>query len=192
MEGPGEGGPDRLERDRRSATAAVDGQAMTVIEAVTRGLSLGATFRGRASRSEFWWFALVYGGALTALLIVGFGAFGPGLLTGLGPMLLLAALLATPLLAAGYRRLHDTGLPGWLALIPPAMTVLFVPMFYLMWMLGGDARPQSDLQFAVAQALAFLLYVMRYGTLPAWVILAILLVRPGQAGANAHGAPPAA
>lgn len=68
-----------------------------------------ATFEGRASRSEYWWYAL--------------GSFIVSLLLGLIPFvgLLISLALFIPGLAVAVRRLHDTGRSGWfmlLALIP--------------------------------------------------------------------------
>ena len=67
-----------------------------------------ATFPGRASRSEYWWFVLAYvvGAIIVSLLGIGF----------LYVIYMLA--LIVPASAAGYRRLQDTGRNGWLIFIP--------------------------------------------------------------------------
>lgn len=66
-----------------------------------------ADFQGRASRPEFWWFAL--------FVLLGTSAFTLISET-LGSLFLLAVLL--PLLAAGARRLRDSGnSPWWLAIL---------------------------------------------------------------------------
>jgi len=61
-----------------------------------------AEFNGRASRSEFWWFALFITLVSAALVYIS---------ETLGSVFLIATLL--PLLAAGTRRLRDTGKSGW-------------------------------------------------------------------------------
>ncbi|MFJ6418173.1 DUF805 domain-containing protein [Paeniglutamicibacter sp. NPDC091659] len=95
-----------------------------------------ATFSGRASRSDFWWWELV--GAIVGLIL--YSICIPSLLTALsersrgagfhlnGGMILFIVLasiwgLATivPSLALAWRRLHDANFSGWfflLALIP--------------------------------------------------------------------------
>lgn len=78
---------------------------MTFQESVRVCLAKYADFSGTASRSEYWWFAL---------FVVLAGAVASEVAHSLGTILLLATLL--PLLAAGTRRLRDTGRSGWLQL----------------------------------------------------------------------------
>jgi uncharacterized membrane protein YhaH (DUF805 family) len=77
-----------------------------------------ATFKGRACRSEYWYFFLFYVLIFVGLSIVD-GIFDTynseqsvGLLSGL-----FAIAMALPSLAVGVRRLHDTGRSGWWLLI---------------------------------------------------------------------------
>ncbi|MGN1172458.1 MAG: DUF805 domain-containing protein [Muribaculaceae bacterium] len=82
-------------------------------EAISRAFNNYANFNGRASRSEYWWFALFN-------FILGCIPF-VNILAGLA--------LLIPSLALGARRLHDTGRSGWwllLALIPFGAIVLLV------------------------------------------------------------------
>lgn len=86
-----------------------------------------ADFEGRASRSEYWWFALSE--VLWLLLVwvlVGFviaGAMhdspvGLGIATSLLLLLFLAGLaLVVPAIAVTVRRLHDAGYSGWFYLL---------------------------------------------------------------------------
>lgn len=86
-----------------------------------------ATFSGRASRSEFWWWYLAH--ALVIILIFAFMVIGaiagmttdpitgrtePGPLIGVGAGLLVLWQLATlvPTIAISWRRLHDANLAG--------------------------------------------------------------------------------
>lgn len=88
-----------------SSTASGDGKTMTFFEAIRVCFIKYAQFDGRASRSEFWWFALfvtLVAGALEYLS------------QNLSAIFLIAVLL--PLLAAGTRRLRDSGKSGWLQL----------------------------------------------------------------------------
>ncbi len=79
---------------------------------------------GRASRSEFWWFAPV--GLLPPVLF----AFRQDLFVATfwdGWQLFVILALAVPLLSAAARRLHDTEMPGESVLIP------FAP-FFVVWL----------------------------------------------------------
>ena len=84
-----------------------------------------ATFRGRASRSEYWWFFLF------CLLLGFFGGFLEGALGRDGAVLSGLLSLATflPSLAVTVRRLHDTDRSGWwiggfyLALLPVGLGI---------------------------------------------------------------------
>lgn len=109
---------------------------MSFMEAVRACLRAYANFRGRARRSEFWWFQL-YGLLLSIPAAIGFlalyvAAFA-GSVTGpaedpainpdavnwgafTGAMAVLAVYLfafSVPALAVTSRRLHDAGQPAW-------------------------------------------------------------------------------
>ncbi len=87
---------------------------MNFSTAISTCLSKYATFQGRASRSEYWWFYL-----FTVLL--GWGATMVGAVTmeDGGDMLsvLVGLAFALPTFAAGSRRLHDIGRSGWWQLL---------------------------------------------------------------------------
>jgi uncharacterized membrane protein YhaH (DUF805 family) len=89
--------------------------------AVKRFFTKYATFSGRASRSEFWWWALVSFAVSIVLNIISAGATtADGVPTlGVGSILALIWGLATivPSLALLVRRLHDGGFSGLLALL---------------------------------------------------------------------------
>lgn len=71
-----------------------------------------ATFRGRASRSEFWFFTLFY-------LIISFLAGAVEGVTGIAGFGYLPALvMLIPSIAVSCRRMHDTGRSGWFQLVP--------------------------------------------------------------------------
>ncbi len=88
--------------------------------AVTTCLTRYADFEGRASRSEYWWFALFVGLLTAAIAQVS---------ESLGGVILVLALL--PLTAAGARRLHDTGHSGWWQLFALAPVGFVVPLVLL-------------------------------------------------------------
>ena len=103
---------------------------MSFTESVTICLTKKyADFNGRASRSEYWWFFALYFGAVAILYILAWITFtasiaanpynpSPGfssLLFVLAFLVFLAGII--PFLAAGARRLHDTGKTALLLLL---------------------------------------------------------------------------
>ena len=79
---------------------------MTFGESISTCFSKYATFDGRATRSEYWWFALFTFLASVILGMISETASG---------VFSLAVLL--PSLAVGARRLHDTDRSGWFLLL---------------------------------------------------------------------------
>jgi transcriptional regulator with XRE-family HTH domain len=79
-----------------------------------------AVFDGRATRTEYWWFVL-FAGIATALSTL--------ISDTLGAVTLVVLLL--PLLAAGARRLHDTGRSGWWQLLAAVPFGFVVPLILL-------------------------------------------------------------
>ena len=87
-----------------------------------------ATFSGRASRSEFWYFYLFYWGLCSVLLFSSFISIMQGQrfisdiffwsFTGLG----LASLI--PFFAVSARRLHDINKSGWFQILPYPFSLL--------------------------------------------------------------------
>lgn len=82
-------------------------------EAVSSGFKNLTNFSGRASRSEFWWFALVTFVVYLILIAILQNVLGNQTTAVVISQLVFALLL----IAAGARRLHDTGKSGWLELL---------------------------------------------------------------------------
>lgn len=105
---------------------------MTFYESILVCLTKYAEFNGRASRSEFWWFTLfvlLVASALEYLSEV------------LGSVFLIGMLL--PLLAAGTRRLHDSGESAWwqLYLLVPVAGIILLG---IMWALPPTSPLPDD------------------------------------------------
>ena len=91
----------------------------TFVSAIQSGFRNYFNFKGRASRSEFWWwflFALIH--QLPTLVIYS-DYFN---FAGLGYYLRLVVLV--PTIAVAVRRMHDTNHRGWCLLVPPVNLVL--------------------------------------------------------------------
>ncbi|MBB5709685.1 DUF805 domain-containing protein [Sphingomonas xinjiangensis] len=91
-----------------------------------------ASFRGRAPRSEFWFFTLFWFGVCFAAIILDTMLGWSGEEAGAGPLYALAAIgLFLPSISVAVRRLHDTDRSGWrywLVLFP-----LIGFIFLLVW-----------------------------------------------------------
>ncbi|MFG6474918.1 DUF805 domain-containing protein [Microbacterium sp. P06] len=114
-----------------------------------------ATFSGRASRSEFWWWYLA--NVCVILFLYAFMAIGavagatydpvtessqPGPLIGVGAALLVLWSLATivPTLALSWRRLHDTNRSGafWFLGFVPFVGGIILLVFFIL-----DSNPEG-------------------------------------------------
>jgi uncharacterized membrane protein YhaH (DUF805 family) len=97
-----------------------------------------ATFEGRASRSEFWWFYL-----FTILMSWGASLVGVIALGDSGDLLSLVVSLALtlPFLAASARRLHDTGRSGWWILL--TLTIIGIIPLVIWWATDSDKLPNA-------------------------------------------------
>jgi uncharacterized membrane protein YhaH (DUF805 family) len=97
---------------------------VSIRTAISACFSNYATFSGRASRSEFWWFNL-----FATLMCWGASVVGnlQGITTGSDLVAvwlpnLVSLAFTLPLLAVGSRRLHDIGKSGWWQLL--ALTIV--------------------------------------------------------------------
>ena len=110
----------KMENAVNSNTSS-EGNTVTFLESIRVCLTKYAEFNGRASRSEFWWFALFVTLVASALVYLS---------EALSSIFLIAILL--PLLAAGARRLHDTGKSGWwqLFLLAPVGGIIVLGFFW--------------------------------------------------------------
>jgi uncharacterized membrane protein YhaH (DUF805 family) len=102
-----------------------------------------ATFRGRALRSEFWYFNLFAWLVAIAALILDAALFGKPQGT-LYAIVTLANLI--PGIAVGVRRLHDTDRTGWWwwILLVPLIGIVLLLIWYCMRGTQGQNRFGSD------------------------------------------------
>jgi uncharacterized membrane protein YhaH (DUF805 family) len=188
---------------------------MGPVEAVRTCFAKYVTFSGRARRPEYWWFVLAV--ALTGLAASGidgllFGAdiksvaepgdFSFGILIGFSPLGSIVSLATVlPMLAAGWRRLHDRGRPGWVMFLPHAIAiggmlaaiaiVLLVSLFAEALQSGG-AQPMVNQggPSATPSLWMILVSLTTAGAFIAMVWLFVQLVSSSQPGPNRFGPEP--
>lgn len=138
-----------------------------------------ASFQGRASRSEYWWFVLAYVIGAVVLALLGIRILG----------MLYTLALIVPLTAAGWRRLQDTGRPGWYILIPVAVGLLSMLVAPPMPHLGPGGQMTGAMPGMGRMGFMMVLGIVQL------VLAAIYLwwlTRPSQPETNAYGPPPQA
>ena len=97
-----------------------------------------AVFSGRASRSEFWWFALFgfIGGIVTMVvdvMILGYSSDSSG-----PTNIIFSIVTFLPYLSVGARRLHDINKSGWWQLI--VLTVIGLILLIIWWATVGENK----------------------------------------------------
>jgi uncharacterized membrane protein YhaH (DUF805 family) len=175
---------------------------MTFTAAIKTCFRKYVTFSGRASRPEYWWFFLFLILGSTAMgifdgLLFGAGTFetevtdtsakvtaeadGP-----LATLFSLATLL--PILAVGWRRMHDTGRSGLFLLYPLiAITGLisFIGMFK-----GFDAVTSGNVEEMMSGVLGVVFVLGALVVVLSPLIVLWWLTRPSQPGPNQYGPNP--
>ena len=100
---------------------------MKFTESVKTVYSKYATFSGRATRSEYWWFVLFWYAIILCAVLLGVATGIEKLTSAL--IGILGAISFIPIVALRVRRLHDIGKSGWwifLGLVPFGGFILFI------------------------------------------------------------------
>ena len=129
-------------------------------------------FKGRATRSEFWWFQLftllIFGFTSLADTWLGYELFAENTpITTAGELLVLL-----PTLAVTSRRLHDIGWSGWLQ-----APIILIYLTYLDFLVPGFSE---NVVFE---------YVFNIAGLY-WVIILLVCIKRGEAKFNKYGPNP--
>ncbi|MFK7945324.1 MAG: DUF805 domain-containing protein [Paracoccaceae bacterium] len=145
---------------------------MNLIKAVRSVYTKYATFSGRASRSEFWWYQLFYvviTGVPIAYISDAMDSFWS-----------LVNLL--PSLAVACRRLHDTDRSGWWQVLPIAAVPIFIAAFAL-----NRVLLEFNLDELFGSPLIWIGVVVGLGL---YVLLIVWWAMPGTPGPNRFGEDP--
>jgi uncharacterized membrane protein YhaH (DUF805 family) len=146
-------------------------------------------FSGRSSRSEFWFYVLLYVviyivASILDAIIFGRNAGGVAVLTSL-----VALVHLVPSISVSVRRLHDIDRTGWwilLGFVPAvAMVVLLGGSMFMMFAGGGD-EPQAAGWAAMGVSMLIVCLI----ALAVAIVLIVFYCTPGTAGANRFGPPP--
>ena len=105
-------------------------------QSISHCFSNYANFKGRASRSEFWWFnlfvlGLEFGADLWDASLGSTGSYGV-----MGILVLLGTTV--PVIAVAARRLHDLNKSGWWQLI--AITIIGLIPLIIWWATEGSKK----------------------------------------------------
>ena len=189
---------------------------MGLVGATKTCLKKFVTFSGRARRPEYWWFWLacvLAGMAASALDALLFGietvttetvtqspegavsvSYSEEVVS--GPIATLIGVVTfLPLLAANWRRLHDTGRSGLWSLLPLASMVLAVVAGLVTMMVGAALHTPSPGPGGVAEtfpeplATVTTLVVVLF-VLGSWALVTVFLLLPTQTGENRFGPEP--
>ncbi|WP_172299303.1 DUF805 domain-containing protein [Pseudoruegeria sp. HB172150] len=171
---------------------------MTFSQSVRTCFSKYFTFSGRASRPEYWWFFLFILVASFLLGIIDAALFGmseveirPGETeyrtnSVLGGLFGLATFI--PSIAAGWRRMHDTGRSGLFLFYPLIVMVGIFTYVGLFHGFGVFTDGQIDTLFEGGASLILILAIIVFFLSPFLVLW--WLSRPTQPETNEWGPPP--
>ena len=157
---------------------------MNMIEAVKSVLSQYVGFRGRARRSEFWyWYlATLIASFIIAILemLMGLGSDGSGPLSSI-----LTLALFLPTLSVAFRRLHDTGRSGWwiggfyIAIF--AGVAVFLSLAFSVGVDGSDGATAGLGLFGIAFVIGIVVYA---------IAMLVFFCQDSQPGPNKYGSNP--
>lgn len=144
-------------------------------------------WKGRLSRAGYWWAWL--GVFLIGLVFSLLGTFVHEAVSYLGDLWSLVTLL--PMFFAAMRRYHDSGKPGWLALLLSVLTEIFmlIGLTVLIVSIAGLSVGAMDGEPGAAVALFGTSGIFLVLMLAGLVVNFIMLVLPSTPGENRYGAP---
>ena len=191
---------------------------MNLVEAVKSCFTQYATFSGRASRYEFWNFILFLFLVSIILTIVNSLLFGPTItqefvvtIDGNGEQTqgmkqeisydggllsnVFGFLIILPWLAVTWRRLHDTGRPGWYGLLPFAVSAVVFALIYLTSVpvpidtsqVPAGIEMPSTTRVPANGLLFFLFWLIAVGS---FILVTIWLCRASEPSSNKYGPNP--
>ena len=111
---------------------------MDIQQSIKTCLKKFATFDGRASRSEYWWFQFFYILVVIVAVILDGVLVGGNLETAGALEIVSQLILILPVLAVTARRLHDVDRSGWWMLV--ALTIVGLIPLFIWWLAPGTNK----------------------------------------------------
>jgi uncharacterized membrane protein YhaH (DUF805 family) len=154
-------------------------------QAIKHVLRNYVNFRGRATRSEFWWFSLLMVIVYVALFIMSSVGIATsedpqlwGLLAQVGSIGTLVWFLATiiPVSAVWFRRLHDSNKSGW-------WYVLTIMLGFVGFVFLAISALQNEVAFTIGMVLGLASGI-------GGIVLLIFALLPSTSGSNRYGEVP--
>lgn len=144
---------------------------MTFTQSIATCFKKYATFKGRASRSEYWWFILFVFLVSLLLTVIDILIFGSELINKV-----FGLAMFIPQLAATSRRLHDTDRSGWWQILPGATLLIGSILFWVELLYLGDGK--------------FFASITLIAILGAGIRVLIWLIDPSDRSENKYGPSP--
>ena len=165
---------------------------MNMKQAVGSVFGKYVTFSGRAPRSEFWWFVLFVIIVSIVLAILDSMIFGVNAVTGeprqvLSGIFQLAVFL--PALAVGFRRMHDSGRPGWYYLAPFLIVVVLSLISVVGLAVAVKLGPEGLESGAGMMMGGVAVMLIGIAQLVLTVLMIYWLTRPSDPAENRYGPP---
>ena len=117
-----------------STSAGRPAHMMGFADAAKTCMQKSFTLQGRASRSEYWWFYLVFFIAYLGLMFVSLALEMP--------LNIVVLLMVPAIFCAGIRRMHDLGKSGWWILI--GLIPLIGGLIVLYWYVSEGEDVAND------------------------------------------------
>ena len=114
---------------------------MDLITAIKTCFKKYFVFKGRAKKSEYWWFFLFLILASFASQLLDVVVLGQSFWINYGPInTIVNLILIIPILSAGARRLHDTNRSGWWQLL--ILTIVgYIPL--IIWLASEGKKKKN-------------------------------------------------
>ena len=162
-------------------------------------------FKGRARRSEYWWFILfgfivyfVWAFLTAFLLALGIEGLGRSdvmvgspimvFFTTSGIIMLPILFLVIPMYSALTRRLHDTGRSGWWVVASLALSIVYsVTYFYMFYQMISSRR---DMMEGFSSPLMIVILILALASMALGIALLVFSVMDSQPHENKYGPSP--
>lgn len=151
---------------------------MGPVEATVSVIANSVEFSGRASRSEYWWFAAVWSLAYIAIIAI-------QRRSSKFPEIAFIAITALPVMSVSFRRLQDAGFSGWWSVIEvAAIGLISLVLFLSMPSVSDDEDAPVLLPSSTFLASAALFIIASIGCI--WHFSLPSEPGPNQYGPNPH------